>query len=71
MGRSDDFSPFDIEMMKDDAEMMKDDTEMMIDDGEMMGDDAYARIFTRSCFRLRMIFTFSMSFWRSLVRTFK
>ena len=33
MGRSDDFSPFDIEMMKDDAEMM-------IDDGEMMGDDA-------------------------------
>ena len=33
MGRSDDFSPFDIEMMKDDAEMM-------IDDGERMGDDA-------------------------------
>ena len=64
MGRSDDFSPFDIEMMKDDAEMM-------IDDGEMMGDDAYARILTRSCFRLRMIFTFSMSFFKSLVSTFK
>ena len=31
----------------------------------------YARILTLSCFRLRMIFTFSMSFWRSLVRTFK
>ena len=33
MGRSDDFSPFDMQLMKDDAEMM-------IDDGEMMGDDA-------------------------------
>ena len=31
----------------------------------------YARIRTRSCFRLRMMFTFSMSFWRSLVRTFR
>lgn len=61
MGRSDDFSPFDMQLMKDDAEMM-------IDDGEMM---PYARILTRSCFGLRMIFTFSMSFWRSLVRTFK
>ena len=33
MGRSDDFSPFDMQLMIDDAEMM-------IDDGEMMGDDA-------------------------------
>ena len=33
MGRSDGFSPFDMQLMKDDAEMM-------IDDGEMMGDDA-------------------------------
>ena len=32
MGRSDDFSPFDMQLMKDDAEMI-------IDDGEMMGDD--------------------------------
>ena len=31
MGRSDDFSPFDIEMMKDDTEMMIDDGALFID----------------------------------------
>ena len=31
MGRSKNFSPFAIEMMKDDAEMMVDDAEMMKD----------------------------------------
>ena len=30
MGRSKDFSPFDIEMMVDDAEMMKDDLATLI-----------------------------------------
>ena len=36
MGRSKHFSPFDIEMMKDDAEMMKDDAEMMVDDAAVI-----------------------------------
>ena len=31
MGRSDDFSPFDMQLMKDDAEMMIDDGALLID----------------------------------------
>ena len=42
MGRSDDFSPFDMQLMKDDAEMM-------IDDGEMMGDVNQRWIFSFGC----------------------
>ena len=49
MGRSKNFSPFDIEMIKDDAEMMVDDAEMMVDDAEMMKDVHRRWIFAFGC----------------------
>lgn len=38
-GRSDDFSPFDMQLMIDDGDLMEDDPQMMRDDGNMFIDD--------------------------------
>lgn len=39
-GRSDDFSPFDMQLMTDDGDLMEDDPQMMRDDDKMFTDAA-------------------------------